>query len=188
MVITKIRISLHILLLSILLSLTHASLQAPDLITELRDSSGRWSLYLLLISLLFTPVTRFRPKYRIYIPLRRIVGLWGFVYAAVHLLVWISLEFDFAWQKMSEEILGNLFICLGLISFALLSLLALTSNRWSQRYKGYAHWRQLHTLSYPAIALGLAHYFMAQKLLEWQPLLLIGLFLMLSLWRWRYAD
>lgn len=188
MAITKLRISLHLLLLGILLSLTHASLQAPDLITELRDSSGRWSLYLLLISLLFTPLTRFQPKCRIYIPLRRIVGLWGFAYAAVHVLVWISLEFNFAWQKMGEEILGNLFIWLGLISFALLSLLALTSNRWSQRYKGYVYWRQLHTLSYPAIALGLTHYFMAQKLLEWQPLLLIGLFLILSLWRWRYAD
>lgn len=188
MAITKLRMSLHIILLGILLDLAHASLQAPDLITELRDSTGRWSLYLLLVSLLFTPVTRFWPIYRIYMPLRRIVGLWAFTYAAVHVLVWITLEFNFDWRGMFDEVLGNLFIWLGLISFALLKLLAVTSNRAALRYRGYAFWRSLHTLTYPAIGLGLGHYFMAQKLPEWQPLLLIGLFIIVSLWRWRYAD
>ena len=188
MAITRIRIILHLLLLSILLSITYASLQAPDLVTELRDATGRWSLYLLLISFSFTPVTRFRPQWRVYVPLRRIVGLWAFTYASVHVLVWVVLEFNFDWLGMLNEILGNLFIWLGLLSVLLLKVLAATSNRAALMWRGYGFWRCIHTLVYPATGLALGHYFMAQKLPEWQPLLLIGVFLLLAIWRWRYAD
>ena len=188
MAITRIRITLHLLFLSILLSITYDALQAPDLVTDLRDGTGRWSLYLLLISLSFTPVTRFQPKWRVYVPLRRIVGLWAFAYASVHVLVWVVLEFNFAWLGMLNEIAGNVFIWLGLLSLMLLKVLAATSNRAALRFRGYGFWRWLHTLIYPAIGLALGHYFMAQKLPEWQPLLLMGIFILLSIWRWRYAD
>lgn len=188
MAMRRIRIVVHILLLGILLSISYAALQAPDLVTELRDATGRWSLYLLLVTLSFTPVTRLQPKWRVYIPLRRIVGLWAFAFASVHVLVWIVLEFNFDWLGMIDEIAGNLFIWLGLLSLALLKLLAATSNRAALRWRGYVFWRWLHTLTYPAIGLALGHYFMAQKLPEWQPLLLMGVFLVLTLWRWRYAD
>lgn len=185
---TRIRISLHLLILSVLLSIAYGALQSPDLVTELRDATGRWSLYLLLVSLSFTPVTRFQPTWQTYVPLRRIVGLWAFTFASVHVLVWIVMEFNFDWLGMLNEILGNLFIWLGLLSIAFLKLLAATSNRAAVRWRGYGFWRWLHTLIYPATGLALGHYFMAQKLPEWQPLLLIGIFLLLSIWRWLYAD
>lgn len=188
MAITRIRITLHAILLGILLSITYASLQAPDLVTELRDASGRWSLYLLLVTLSFTPVTGFQPHWRVYMPLRRIVGLWAFAFASVHVLVWVVLEFNFDWLAMLNEISGNVFIWLGLLSLVLLKVLAATSNRAALRFRGYAYWRWLHTFIYPAIGLALGHYFMAQKLPEWQPLLLMGVFLVLTLWRWRYAH
>ncbi len=182
------RLALHLALLVVLVWMVQEAVAGADLVTELRDASGRWSLYLLLLSLCFTPVTRLRPAWRVYIPLRRVTGLWAFAFACVHVLVWISLEFAFDWRGMWQEIVGNLFIWLGIISFALLKVLAASSNRKAQRWRGYQYWRFIHTLIYPALGMALGHYFMAQKLPEWQPMLLISVFIVLLVWRWRYAD
>lgn len=127
------------------------SLQAPDIVTRLRDVSGRIASYLLLLSLLFTPVANLWPPLRLYVPLRRHVGLWAFAMVVVHLLVWISLEFNFDWLLMWQETQNNLFIWLGLLAFLLLLPMAITSNRKATRKLGYRRWQALHSLTYVAI-------------------------------------
>lgn len=164
------------------------SLQAPDIVTRLRDVSGRIASYLLLLSLLFTPVANLWPPLRLYVPLRRHVGLWAFAMVVVHLLVWISLEFNFDWLLMWQETQNNLFIWLGLLAFLLLLPMAITSNRKATRKLGYRRWQALHSLTYVAIPLALGHYFMAQKVASGEPVVLMLVLIVTMIWRFKYAH
>jgi sulfoxide reductase heme-binding subunit YedZ len=165
----------------------YEALTGPDLVSDLRDFTGRYGAYLLLISLLFTPLSQRWNWVKRHVAMRRNIGVWGFIYAALHVLIWITLEFYYDWQLMLDEIAGNLFILLGILAFLLLLPLALTSTHKAIKYLGYRKWQLLHTFTYVAIPAVIAHHFMAQKTATLEPLLM-GLVLFLVLvWRYRHA-
>jgi len=180
-------LAVNIFILLLLLWQMLAATQAADMVSELRDSSGRWASYLLLATMLFTPLGYYRPSWRRWLPLRRHLGLWAFALVMVHLLVWVSLEFGFDWGLMWQEIDDNLFIWLGLVAWLLLVPLALTSNRAAMRKLGYRNWQAWHTLIYVAVPLALGHYLMAQKVASAEPVLLLMVLIAVLLWRYRHA-
>lgn len=159
----------------------------PDLVSELRDFTGRYGAYLLLISLLFTPLSKRFNWVKRNLSMRRNIGVWGFIYAAVHLLIWITLEFYYDWELMLDEIAGNLFILLGILAFILLLPLAITSNHRALKRFGYRKWQMLHTLTYIAAPAVIAHHFMAQKSDTLEPLLMGLVLVLVLLWRYRNA-
>jgi len=180
----------HLLNLGLFLALlwgVYDAIMGPDLVSDLRDFTGRYGAYLLLISLLFTPLSQRWSWVKRHLAMRRNIGVWGFIYAALHVLIWIMLEFYYDWQLMLDEIAGNLFILLGILAFLLLLPLALTSTHKAIKYLGYRKWQLLHTLTYVAIPAVIAHHFMAQKTATLEPLLM-GLVLFLVLvWRYRHV-
>ena len=180
----------HLLNLWLCLALlwgVYDAIMGPDLVSDLRDFTGRYGAYLLLISLLFTPLSQRWSWVKRHLAMRRNIGVWGFIYAALHVLIWIMLEFYYDWQLMLDEIAGNLFILLGILAFLLLLPLALTSTHKAIKYLGYRKWQLLHTLTYVAIPAVIAHHFMAQKTATLEPLLM-GLVLFLVLvWRYRHV-
>lgn len=173
----------HLLNLGLCLALIwgmYEAITGPDLVSDLRDFTGRYGAYLLLISLLFTPLSQRWKWVKRHLAMRRNFGVWGFIYAAVHLLIWITLEFYYDWQLMLDEIAGNLFILLGIFAFVLLFPLALSSSHRAIKYLGHRQWQMLHTATYVAIPAVIAHHFMAQKTATLEPLLM-GLVLVLVL-------
>tara|TARA_B100000780_G_C21101607_1_gene444559 strand:+ start:547 stop:1050 length:504 start_codon:yes stop_codon:yes gene_type:complete len=158
----------------------YEAITGPDLVSDLRDFTGRYGAYLLLISLLFTPLSQRWKWVKRHLAMRRNFGVWGFIYAAVHLLIWITLEFYYDWQLMLDEIAGNLFILLGIFAFVLIFPLALSSSHRAIKYLGHRQWQMLHTATYVAIPAVIAHHFMAQKTATLEPLLM-GLVLVLVL-------
>ena len=180
----------HLLNLGLFLALlwgVYDAIMGPDLVSDLRDFTGRYGAYLLLISLLFTPLSQHWSWVKRHIAMRRNVGVWGFIYATLHVLIWIMLEFYYDWQLMLDEIAGNLFILLGILAFLLLLPLSLSSTHRSIKYLGLRRWQLLHTLTYVAIPAVIAHHFMAQKTATLEPLLM-GLVLFLVLvWRYRHV-
>jgi len=180
----------HMLNLGLCLALlwgVYDAIMGPDLVSDLRDFTGRYGAYLLLISLLFTPLSQHWSWVKRHIAMRRNVGVWGFIYATLHVLIWIMLEFYYDWQLMLDEIAGNLFILLGILAFLLLLPLSLSSTHRSIKYLGLRRWQLLHTLTYVAIPAVIAHHFMAQKTATLEPLLM-GLVLFLVLvWRYRHV-
>jgi len=180
----------HLLNIALCLALIwgiYDAIMGPDLVSDLRDFTGRYGAYLLLISLLFTPLSKRWNWVKRNVSMRRNVGVWGFIYATIHLLIWITLEFYYDWALMLDEISGNLFILLGILAFVLLTPLALTSNHRALKRFGYRKWQMLHTLTYIAVPAVIAHHFMAQKSDTLEPLLM-GLVLILVLfWRYRHA-
>ena len=118
--------------------------------------TGRWTLRLLLVTLAVTPVRRLF-KWNAIISVRRMLGLFTFFYACIHLSIYVAIDQFFAWDVVVEDITKRPFIMAGMGAFLLMLPLALTSTQASIRRLG-RRWAQLHMLIYPAAVLGVVHF------------------------------
>ena len=119
-------------------------------------SSGTWTLVFLLLALAVSPLQRLSGAGWL-MRLRRPLGLACFGYALVHLSTWIWLEHWFELAAMLRDVLRRPFITVGVIAFAMLLPLALTSTDAMMRRLG-RRWSVLHRLVYPAAVLAVLHY------------------------------
>jgi methionine sulfoxide reductase heme-binding subunit len=133
---------------------------------------GLIALQFLLAGLCVTPLMRFTGINLI--RFRRALGVTGFVYALLHLLVWVVLDKQFFWTEMGKDLLKRPFIMVGMGAFLMLVPLALTSTDGAIRRLGAAGWRRLHLLTYPAAILGAAHYLLVVKSWPIEPILYLG--------------
>lgn len=116
--------------------------------------SGKWAVRFLLICLAITPLHTYFGL-RSLISLRKPAGLWAFGFAVLHLLVYIK---DAEWAWLTWPI--QPFIALGLLGLLILTVLALTSNRWAMR-RLIKNWKRLHRLVYLAGSAVVVHAILA---------------------------
>ena len=151
-----------------------------------RDT-GEWSLRFLLITLLMTPLRHwFSWKWPLRV--RRMLGLYGFFYACLHLGIYLWLDQFFDWQEIAYDILDRPFITIGMLGFLLLLPLVITSTNGMMKRLG-RDWKRLHRLAYLVPVLGVLHYWWLVKADIREPLFYgaLLLFLLLLRWRWRRA-
>src|SRR6185503_20305677 len=96
------------------------------------------------------------------IKLRRMLGLFAFFYAVLHMLTWVVFVHYFEVSFMVEDVFKRPFITVGMTVFVILSMLAITSNRWSMRKLG-KKWGTLHRLVYVAAIGGVIHFWWLVK-------------------------
>jgi sulfoxide reductase heme-binding subunit YedZ len=125
------------------------------------DETGTWALGLLTISLAITPIRRLTGWNEI-IKLRRMLGLFAFFYASLHVLTWIVLVSFFDLPTMIEDVAERPFITVGMATFLILLALALTSTTASIRRLG-RKWQQLHRLVYVAAIGAVVHFWWLVK-------------------------
>jgi sulfoxide reductase heme-binding subunit YedZ len=101
---------------------------------------GVWGLRLLLVGLAVTPAARILKKPRL-VRFRRTIGLFAFSYICLHLLTYIGVDLFFDWGQLWKDILKRPFITLGMLGFALLIPLAVTSTNGMIRRLGRATWQ-----------------------------------------------
>ncbi len=130
-------------------------------IDEIADATGEWTLRLLLLTLAATPLKRLS-GWAWPLRLRRMLGLFAFFYALLHLSTYLWLDQFFDWPEIGADILKRPFITVGMLAFALMLPLAATSNRAAVRRLG-RNWKRLHRLAYLAPALGVLHYWWLVK-------------------------
>ncbi len=118
---------------------------------------GLWALVFLLASLAVTPLRQLTGAQMVH-PLRRLAGLASFGYASLHLAAYLFLDQGGDWQAIGQDILRHRRIIAGLLCWALLLPLALTSHPRGQRLLGSRRWQSLHRLSYVAAILAVLHY------------------------------
>lgn len=124
-------------------------------------STGEWTLRFLLVTLTVTPLRQLTGANWL-IKLRRMLGLFAFFYALVHLTSYLWLDQFFDWGEILRDIIKRPFITVGMTAFLLMLPLAFTStNRMMRRLGG--HWRRLHRLIYLLAPLALLHYFWLVK-------------------------
>jgi len=121
-------------------------------------SAGDWTLRFLCLTLAVTPL-RVRTRTPQLARFRRMLGLFTFFYACMHLLAygWLDMGFDMA--EIGRDILKRPFILVGFTSWLLLLPLALTSFNRAVRWLGGRQWQALHRLVYLIAGLVLLHFF-----------------------------
>ena len=149
----------------------------PDPGKVLVDRQGLGTLILLLITLCMTPLHKVT-GWAGWIVVRRQIGLWCFAYVVLHLLAYLAFVLGFDWSQLGVELRKRPYIIVGSLGFLGLLVLAVTSNRYSQRRLG-ARWKKLHRLVYGVLGLGLLHmlWIVRADLKEWSIYAAIGVVL-----------
>lgn len=146
----------------------------------MRDT-GSWTLRLLLVTLAVSPA-RSLTGWRALIRLRRMLGLFTFFYACLHLGVWIGMDLRFDWTLIGEDILKRPYVTAGFTAWLLLIPLALTSTDAMMRRLG-RRWTQLHRLVYVVAILGVLHFWWLTRADYREPLVYAAILVALLGWR-----
>lgn len=118
---------------------------------------GTWALNFLLITLAVTPLRKLA-GWAWLAPLRRMLGLYAFFYAALHLGTYLWFDQFFDWAAIGKDILKRPFITVGMAAFVLLVPLAATSNAIAIRKLGGRRWKELHRTVYAVGIFAVLHY------------------------------
>ena len=151
----------------------------PDPGKVLVDRLGLGTLILLLVTLCMTPMQKLT-GWAGWIAVRRQLGLWCFAYVVLHLCAYLTFVLGFDWSQLGVELRKRPYIIVGSLGFLCLLVLAVTSNRYSQRCLG-VRWKKLHRLVYVVLGLGLLHmlWIVRADLKEWSIYASIGICLLL---------
>lgn len=122
---------------------------------------GRTALNLLVLSLAVTPVVSLT-RWRALIPHRRTLGLYAFLYFALHLLTFVVLDYGLDWGEILRLTVEKPFILVGLLAGLILLALAATSFKYWMKRLG-KNWKRLHKTVYLASGLVILHYAWAVK-------------------------
>jgi len=144
-------------------------------------TTGDWTLRLLLISLSITPLKIITGN-AYWIRFRRMLGLFAFFYATLHLCSYVVLDQFFDWSEIIKDIIKRPYITFGFLAWVLMIPLAITSTRKMMSRLG-SRWKRLHKLVYWIAALGVLHFLWLVKADLREPLLYAGILAALLLVR-----
>lgn len=168
--------------LFLLISGVFADTLGPNPVEKITHETGHWTLRLLLATLAVTPLRRLTGAPGL-IRFRRTLGLLAFFYGTLHLFTYLWLDQFFDWKAIARDIFRRRFITAGMVSFAAMTPLAVTSTRgWIVRLGG-KRWQRLHRLVYLSAAAGVVHFWWLVKSDIRQPALYAALFALLMLAR-----
>ncbi|GAB4505240.1 MAG: ferric reductase-like transmembrane domain-containing protein [Anaerolineales bacterium] len=135
---------------------------SPNPIQDLEQRTGRHAITLLVLSLLCTPLNTLfgwkEPLKR-----RRALGLYAFLYATLHMLIYLDLDYGLAWSRIFQNVIEKPFILFGAVAFLMLIPLAATSfDVWKRRLQ--KNWKRLlHRLVYLIAPVAVLHYGLSKK-------------------------
>ena len=157
---------------------------SADPVKDIQHFTGRMALKLLLATLLVAPLARYA-KQPLLIRTRRLLGLWCFTWATIHLTSYSLLELGI--QNLSllgQEIVTRPYLLLGLACWLILLALAVTSTQAMQRKLG-RRWQILHNFVYLVAILAPIHYLWSVKIISPQPLIYAGCAIVLLACRYK---
>ena len=143
----------------------------PDPVKEIELRLGELGLQFLVAGLVITPLRWAGVNL---IRFRRAIGLLAFFYVATHLMAWAILDMGLRWSEIAADLIKRWYIIIGMVGFAAMVPLAITSNNRSVRRLGAAAWNRLHRLTYVAALAGAIHYVVLVKAWPIEPLLYLG--------------
>ena len=154
-----------------------------DPVAQLEHRTGLWALRLLLATLAMTPLRRLTRRAEP-VRYRRMLGLFAFFYACLHLTTYLVVDLGGYWSQLLTEIAKRPYMTVGFSAWLLLLPLAATSTRAMMRRLG-RHWQRLHRLVYPAALLAVLHFLWLVKADHREPLLYLAALAVLMLARVR---
>lgn len=152
-----------------------------DPVAEVEHRLGIWALRFLLIALAVTPLRQLT-RQAVVIRFRRMLGLYAFAYATLHLAAYLVLDLRGYWLQIFEEIAKRPYITVGFAAWLLLVPLAITSTQGWIRRLG-RRWGQLHKLVYAIAVFAVLHFWWLVKSDIREPALYAGILAALLGWR-----
>lgn len=132
-----------------------ANTLGPDPAERVMHITGEWALRMLVFTLLMSPMRAWTGR-PLFFKLRRMLGLFAFFYATVHLVAFLQFFTGWSSATLFEELIERPYITAGFAGWLLMLPLAATSTRRMQRKLG-RRWVTLHRLVYPAAIAACLH-------------------------------
>ena len=138
-------------------------------VKKIMNHFGEWTLIFICLTLAMSPLKRFT-SLAFWTKFRRMLGLFVFFYATIHLLTYIGLDYRFDWQPIFNDVLKKKFIFIGFSAWLLLIPLAATSSQKMINLLKQ-NWKKLHRIVYIIAIFGALHYIWLSKTIFFKPLI-----------------
>jgi len=161
----------------------------PEPVKEITHHTGEWTLIFICLTLAMTPLKRLT-NLNIWIQFRRMLGLFVFFYASIHLLTYVGIDYRFEWEPIFDDVIKKKYIYIGFSAWLLLIPLAITSSQKMMKLLKH-NWKKIHKLIYVIAIFGALHYIWLSKTIFFKPLIfaiIILILLMLRLNFRKYND
>jgi sulfoxide reductase heme-binding subunit YedZ len=151
-------------------------------IEKILREMGYWTLVFLLLTLSVTPI-RLVTGWPWVGRFRRMIGLFAFFYASLHLMSYVGLDQFFDWSNIVKDVVKRPYITIGFAAFLALIPLAVTSSDGMLRWMGGRAWRRLHRWVYLIGFAGCLHFLWLVKKDISRPAIFISIFGVLMVFR-----
>ncbi len=153
----------------------------PEPVDRIINHFGEWTLIFILLTLSMTPLRKITKSVE-WIKFRRMLGLFTFFYASIHMLSYVGLDYRFDFEPLINDVLKKKFIFIGFSAWLLLIPLAITSSERMVRLLKQ-NWKKIHRLIYIIGIFGVLHYIWLSKTIFFKPLIFLILLVILLLFR-----
>ena len=141
----------------------------PEPVKEITHFTGEWTLIFICLTLSMSPLKRFT-NFTFWIKIRRILGLFVFFYATLHMLTYVIIDYRFDWNQILDDVVKKKYIFVGFAAWVLLIPLVLTSSQKMIKTLKQ-NWKKLHRLIYIIAVFGSLHFIWLSKTIYFKPLI-----------------
>ena len=145
----------------------------PEPVKEITHFTGEWALIFICLTLSMSPLKKLT-NLNYCVKVRRMLGLFVFFYASLHLLTYIGIDYRFSWQPIFDDVVKKKYIFVGFAAWVLLIPLTITSSQ-KMILLLKQHWKKLHRLIYVIAILGSLHFIWLSKTIYFKPLFYFGI-------------
>ena len=156
----------------------------PEPVKEITHFTGEWTLIFICLTLSMSPLKRFT-NFNFWTNIRRMLGLFVFFYATLHLLTYVGIDYRFDWEPIINDVVKKKYIYIGFSAWLLLIPLALTSSKKMMKLLKQ-NWKKLHRLFYIIAIFGSLHFIWLSKTIFFKPLIYTVIILILLSFRVKY--
>ncbi len=141
----------------------------PEPVKEITHFTGEWTLIFICLTLAMSPLKKLT-NLNFWVRVRRMLGLFVFFYASLHLLTYVGIDYRFSWQPIFDDVVKKKYIFVGFAAWLLLIPLTLTSSQ-KMMLLLKQNWKKLHRLIYVIAILGSLHFVWLSKTIYFKPLI-----------------
>ena len=141
----------------------------PEPVKEITHFTGEWTLIFICLTLAMSPLKKLT-NLNFWVKERRMLGLFVFFYASLHLLTYVGIDYRFSWQPIIDDVVKKKYIFVGFAAWLLLIPLTLTSSQ-KMMLLLKQNWKKIHRLIYVIAILGSLHFVWLSKTIYFKPLI-----------------
>ena len=158
----------------------------PEPVDRIINHFGEWTLIFIILTLSISPLRKLTNSTE-WIKFRRMLGLFTFFYASIHMLSYVGLDYRFDFEPLIDDVLKKKFVFIGFSAWLLLIPLAITSSDKMARLLKQ-NWKKLHKLVYVISIFGVLHFIWLSKTIFFKPLIFLIILIILLLFRINFSK